>query len=507
MRKFFVALCILTLLAMIGWKLSEGWRKSRADNIRLISTSDAANIKENITIAGDDWLGYLVFRSRYFQKELEKKQIGVRFVMEPDFKARFDKLASGEFDIACATIDSYLVNGLSSKYPGVIVFGIDESFGGDALIVRDGISSLDDLKSPGITGAFVGYSPSEFLLKSQISHFGIESLLPQIDKFRTADASSAYQKFKSGNVDFAVLWEPFASRALAEVPGSSRLIDTRQARGIIIDVAVASRKIVAEKPKLVQEVTEAYFVALHHFLQEPENFKEQARVDTGEPRANAEAMLSGVRFFNAAENHAIATGKSSFDMSDTIISITDVLIDVGDLKVDPLKGNPRLILNSNFAEIAAKNPILKSSTASNSGNAQAFFRPLPPESWEKLSQNLTGTLLEKPITFGSGQSTIPEEFQDELCVAAEKLIHYPEHRVIVQAHVSPGSDPVIDKSLSLERAAAIRQFLIDNCKISSARIYGQGVGGDQPVARKSGESMRAWKRRCRRARIFIAEDK
>ena len=91
MRKLFVALCIVALIGMAGWKISESWRKKRADEFRLISTSDAANIKETITIAGDDWLGYLVFRSRFFQKELEKKQIGVQFVMEPDFKARFDK--------------------------------------------------------------------------------------------------------------------------------------------------------------------------------------------------------------------------------------------------------------------------------------------------------------------------------------------------------------------------------------------------------------------------------
>ena len=506
MRKLFVAICVLALLAMIGWKMSESWRKKRADEIRLLATSDAGKFKDTVNIAGDDWLGYLVFRSRSFQKELEKKKIGVRFVMEPDFKARFDKLASGEIDIACATIDSYLVNAQSSKYPGVIVFGVDESFGGDALIVRDGISSLDDLKADGITGTFVGYSPSEFLLKSEISHFGIETLLPQIGKFRSNDAASSFKKFKNGKADFAVLWEPYASRALAEVPGSKRLIDTRQARGIIIDVAVASRTIVAKNPKLVQDVTEAYFVALEQFLQSPEEFKEQARIDSGETRANAEAMLSGVRFLNAAENHAIATGKSSFNMADSIASIIDVLIDVGDLTQDPLKGNPRLILNSSFAKEVMKSPALRTSSVSSSVSSPAFFRNLSPDVWEKLSQNLTGTLLEKPITFGVGQATIPEEFKGDLCTAAEKLVHYPKHRVIVQAHVSPGSNPEIDKALSQQRAEAIRKFLIDHCKISPARIYAQGVGGGQPVKRKPGEGLRAWKRRCRRARLFIAED-
>ncbi|MEO0414410.1 MAG: hypothetical protein AAF226_05605, partial [Verrucomicrobiota bacterium] len=265
MRKLFVALCVLAILAMLGWKISEPWREKMKQQSIHNTTSDAANIEHTITICGDEWLGYLIFRSNHFRRELEAKGIAANFRMEPDFKKRFAMLQSGECDFVCATIDSYLVNGRDSGYPGVIVFGIDESYGGDALIAGAGIETLDDLKSEGTKGAFVGYSPSEFLLKSQIAHFGLDSISSNLGNFRTDNADAAFKKLQSGEAQFAVLWEPLVSKAINTIPDAKRIMDTRQARGVIYDVAIASRELVAKKSPLVQDVTNAYFASLNHY--------------------------------------------------------------------------------------------------------------------------------------------------------------------------------------------------------------------------------------------------
>ncbi|MEM7698533.1 MAG: phosphate ABC transporter substrate-binding/OmpA family protein [Verrucomicrobiota bacterium] len=501
MRNTLVALCILALLAMIGWKVSEPWREKRKQKAERFETSDAATIEHTLTFCGDEWLGYLIFRSPQFRRQLEQKKIAATFEIEPDFQKRFEMLESGDCDFVCATIDSFLVNGRSTNYPGVITFVIDESFGGDALLSREGIESLDDLKGENVEGAFVGYSPSEFLLKSQIAHFGLENLTPRLPDFRTDDATAAYQKFKDGKVDFAVLWEPLVSQALREVPSAQRLIDTSQARGIIYDVAIASRRRVAETPELVQAVTDAYFESLRHYSSDPAAFKKLATEDSGESSDNAEAMLSGVRFVGLAENREMATGGSAVRLTDAVSAITDILVDVGELDRDPLNGNPRVVMNSQFLSQSAAAAAPSTATAS-----RQFFRTLDEIGWELLDQNRTGTLLEEPITFGVGQSTIPEEFQAELRDAAQKLTHYPNHRLIVQAHVSPGSNPEADLQLSQERADAIRDFLIADLNLSAPRIRAIGIGGSEPVVQNPGESSRAWKRRCRRARIYLAED-
>jgi len=504
MRRVFVAFCVLLLLAMLGWKLSEPWREQREQDDVNRRTSDAGAIKHQLTVCGDEWLGYLVFRSPEFRRRLEDRAIAATFQIEPDFQKRFEMLADGRCDVVCATIDSFLVNARSTSYPGVIVFGIDESYGGDAIIAREGIETLDDLKGDTIKGAFVGYSPSEFLLKSQIAHFGIEGLKTRLPDFRTDDADTAYESLKSGSVDFAVLWEPLVAKALREIPGSKGLVDTRSARGIIYDVAIASRKLVASDPGVVKDLTEAYFESLNHYFIQTEEFKKLARSDSGTSSADAEKMLGGIRFLTIDDNREMVSGSSDVRMTDAVANISRILVTVGDLPGDPLSGNPRLIINSQFIEQSS----LAASAGPSGTNApvRRLFLPLEDNQWKALYERRAGTLLEEPITFDVGQASIPEDFQAQLRDASQKLVHYPNHRVIVQAHVSPGSDTAADQELSQARADAIRDFLVSQSGVSPDRIHAIGVGGAEPLAKLPEESLPAWKRRCRRARIFLAED-
>lgn len=504
MRKVYVAICLLLLAGMIGWKMSESWREEQKQNGLIKNTSDASKIDHYVKVAGDEWLGYLIFRSPVFRGALEEKGIALQFVNEPDFRKRFAMLESGECDMVCATIDSYLVNGKSSNYPGVIVFGIDESHGGDAIVARDPIANLDDLKEADVKGAFVGYSPSEFLLKSQIAHFGITNLTDGIRDFRTDDASDAYQKLDNGEVEFAVLWEPFVAKAVREIEGANILIDTREARGLVYDVAIASRTLVAEKPSVVKTVSNLYFDTLNKYLSKPASFKELAETDSGESRADAETMLGGIRFLNLTDNREMMKVSGDFRFSDAVTNITKILVEVGDLPSDPLNGNPRLIINSGFLDTSTG--AASQLGAGNGKSMKRFYRSLSESEWQSLNEKRSGTLLEEPVTFGVGQSTIPDEFQEQLKTASEKLVHYPGHRVIVEAHVSPGSDPALDRSLSQERADVIREFLTNEAGVVSDRIYAVGVGGDEPVVREKSEGMRAWKRRCRRARIYLVKE-
>jgi len=513
MKKLLVIFCILSLIAMAAWKATEGWRKKSEAETLIVRSSDAAKFDRTVKILGDDWLGYCVFRSREFQKALEKQGIGVVFEMEFDFQKRFRALADGECDFVAATVDSYLVNGKDLGFPGVVTFLIDESFGGDAVVAREGISSLDALNKPGVKGAFVGFSPSEFLLKSQIAHFQLGELKKKAGKFRADSAEEVYRKLADGNVDFAVLWEPYVSRSLQEIGGATKLIDTSKARGIILDVAIASRKLVTDEPEVATAVTSAYFEALQYYLNDREAFVRLAQADSKKGAGEAGQMLAGIRFATFQSNCSRwfpVAGGGEEGLREGIGGITRILTTVGDLDLDPLEGQSQKILNSRFLTNiyadGARRAALTQGAAGASGFANKFFRPLDAPGWKKLSENITGTLMEKPVTFGSGQATIPDEFKEELGVACKNLVHYPEHRLIVQAHVSAGSDPEIDRSLSQERADAIRDYLVSSCGITDTRVYAEGQGSLKPLERLQGESVRAWKRRCRRAKIFIAPE-
>src|SRR5881396_1728802 len=104
--------------------------------------------------------------------------------MEPDFNRRLAALNDGSADFAALTLDSYLTSGAANGWPSAAIFVIDESFGGDAIIGSAELSNIDALNSSKVRGAFVGNSPSEFLLRAETTHFRLERLRPRIAQMR-----------------------------------------------------------------------------------------------------------------------------------------------------------------------------------------------------------------------------------------------------------------------------------------------------------------------------------
>ncbi|MEA3208244.1 MAG: hypothetical protein QOE70_1301 [Chthoniobacter sp.] len=516
MRKVIVALSVLAMALMIGWKITQPARQQKARRAELLLTSDAANLDRVVRVWGDDWLGYLIFRSRRFQKEMQQFRLGVRYELVFDFKERFHGLEKGDCDFVAATIDSYLATGQESGFPGVITWVIDESYGADAIIGGPRVKSVDALNQPNLKGAFVGFSPSEFLLKAQIANFQMNALLPRVPGFRVDRAEDAYAALAKGKVDFAVLWEPFVSQALNQIDGASRLLDSSQTKGIIVDVAIASRKALASDPELGAKVTRAYFTALHYYLDHADEFRELAAADAKKDSATATTMLNGIKFVPLAENARTWFGlddKLPEDgLADAINRIARILGTVGDLKGDPLAGNPFSIINSKAlrtlydapAELLANE--VKSPGPTPMPGGAAFFRRLSDEEWRRAAGKVVGTLVDEPIIFGSGSAGIPEDFQAILRDAVYKLVHYPKYRVIINGFVSPGPDPQADQQLSEERAQAIKRYLVEQGGVQEDRIFAQGLGANELPARLPDESEAAWKRRSRRAKIYLAQE-
>lgn len=524
MKKLLTFLLIAGTLAMIGWGVSRPWRERRRAADLFARTSDAAHYGRTVTIAGDDWLGYLVLRSPRFARALAERDIGVKWVMEPDFAKRLSGLRDGRCDFAAATLDSYLANGNATGWPGTVLFVIDESFGGDAVLTRDpAIKSLDDLNVPGRKGAFVGLSPSEFLLRSEISHFHLDNLRPGLETSRVDTAEAAYGALQSGRVNFAVLWEPLVSKALKEIPDARVLIDTRNAQGLVIDIALASRRLVAEDPALAETVTRAYFAALHDYLNNAAAFTDAAARDAAKSPAEATTMLRGIRFATLDDNAAdwlLDSRDRDARLADSVRQIQTILRDHGQ-RADLANDDPNTILFRGTLGAVAKRrdgiaPL--SATGGSSGDGKdgkttpsgpggarlgEYYAPLTGAQWNDLLPLVRGTLLDEPIVFRPGQSEIPEDFQTLIRDAAPRLANYPNFRVVVEAHVGPGDSPEADQALSDARALEVKRFLMWECRVPEERILARGRGSAEPPQRFPNETPAAWERRARRARVYL----
>ena len=511
MKKGATFLILLLLAGMLAYRfVYRPQIKEKQLQEQLLLTSDANQFERTITVWGDDWLGYLIFKSRQMQQALHRSNLGIRYENVLDYGERLEGLANGKCDLITITLDSYLTNGSTHDYPGVILFMIDESFGGDAIIGGPGVKSLDALDEKGRDGAFVGHSPSEFLLKSSAAHFKLGNVSKNLHRYRKDSSTEALEALRKGKADYAVLWEPFASQALAQVPGSSLLIDTKQARGIILDAAVANRRTLAAEPELFQKLTHAYFQSLHYYLNRPEEFNNLASAYSGEDPTTASKMLGGIRFANLQDNRREWFGVESQgipEIVDALGRIEKILRDSGDIQQDKLQGNYYSLIHSNIlAGMTQSQGIERLQPNMASVPTHHYFPPLDPAAWDKIRGNVTGTFLNEPVLFKTGQASLTEEFQDKLHDAASKLVHYPYHRIVIEANVSPGQDPQVDLQLSEQRALAIKGYLVGSSQVEENRILAKGLGSQGLPAKYPGEADRAWKRRCRRAKIFLVMD-
>ena len=98
------------------------------------------------------------------------------------------------------------------------------------------------------------------------------------------------------------------------------------------------------------------------------------------------------------------------------------------------------------------------------------------------------------ITFDVGKATIRRISEATLRAAADVLRKYPSIRIQITGHTSSEGDEGFNQKLSEDRAASVRQWLLDH-DIVASRIVSRGIGSSEPVADNRTEAGRRKNRR------------
>lgn len=521
MKKVTVFFLLVVVIAGIAI-LAAGYilRQMRADEREKIEqlSSDAATITDEIRLAGDGWIGYSVFRSDRFRRSLEGEGIGLVYTDDSaDYVDRMAKLAGGQYDIIVTTLDAYLLNAAAHDYPGVIVFVVDESKGGDGIVVTDEITTIADLAKSDTRIALTPNSPSDFFLRSVAAHFDLAPLKAKGPwRVETDGSEGALARLRAGEVQAAVLWEPQLTEAVSDAQ-FSKLIGTEKTTGLIVDVCIARRQFVVDEPELLESFTRLYFQSLRYFMADPSAFQQMASEDTDTTVAKATQMLDGVNFISLAQNANRWFGLGGGDFSEeqlvsSIRSNIDVLVETNLLSADPLNESHRRIINSTFLQKVLENPGGSRATAGVFGTADAptetpalvTFRELTDDEWAAL--RIVGKLKVRPIYFQSSTSLLTLDGKRSIDRIVEDLSHYPSYRLLVRGHTKPEGDEQQNVILSRERAEAVANYLIRVHDVPAARIRAEGVGGSDPLPQEPDESYRRWSGRLPRVELLLVED-
>jgi NitT/TauT family transport system substrate-binding protein len=223
---------------------------------------------EPLTIGyGSPWIGwgplYVAEEKGFFKDE----GIDVEVVFK-DWKTPqegFDALATKQIDGRLTALDESTLY-WRAETPFAIVLATDVSSGGDGVLVRSdrNIDSVEDLK-----GKRVGLwltTPSHFLLNHLLQQNGMsEEDVTLVDMPAEAAAAAVV----AGDVDAAVTWSPYLAQA-AEDPTVEILVTSKDTPGLIADVLLMRKEMLASDPESCQRLVRAWNKAVEYQKANPD---------------------------------------------------------------------------------------------------------------------------------------------------------------------------------------------------------------------------------------------
>ncbi len=514
MNSNLITKCIGTaiLLAVIGGGAVFFFKKKERDMVVTYSTSDAKDLKGEVSVALDSWIGYFPFHSTVFGKLMRDAGYRVKiFDDQADYPRRMNMLKKGKIDFAVCTVDSYLLSGRAAGYPGIIIAVLDESKGGDAVLAwKESVADLNQLSTKkDLKIAYTPASPSEHLLKSLAVHFAIDRLKGNRSSWSVeVDGSEeAYRRLINREVDIAVLWEPYVTEALG-LPGIVKLIGSEDVEKLIVDILLVNRNFARNNPEVVKLVVKSWFETLGIYGEAKDQLENDIIQSIKFPRERVKAMLRGVRWVPFSENTRwfglnASSAHSSPELIESITSTTGILVESGDFSGNPLPdGDPYTIVNSGFIAALESDSSLRNFAGGSAGNSLTKkFSRLSDEQWEKL--RVVGSLRLRPVSFRSGTESLDENGKEQLRLIVNSIRHYPNYRILVKGHTGLRGDPAENRKLSSMRAESVRRDLVFTYGIDTNRILVRGMGAMEPLPQEEDESDRSYNNRLKRVEVLF----
>jgi NitT/TauT family transport system substrate-binding protein len=207
---------------------------------------------------------------------------------------------NGVIDIGAVTLDEAMI--LAERQDDVrILFVMDISEGGDALMVGPGIGRIEDLRGKriGVERSAVGaYVLARALEMGGLSPGDVTVVPLSVDVQRDA--------YLRGEVDALVTHEPFIT--LLEADGATALVDTAQMPNEVFDVMIVRADVLSDRPDDVALVAEAWFRSLDSLESDPEAGLSAMAARSGVTKEVLEASLEGIRIPDREENDRLVSG-------------------------------------------------------------------------------------------------------------------------------------------------------------------------------------------------------
>lgn len=412
-------------------------------------------------------------RSRFY-KDYGLK---VKFVLNDNLENALNAWVADEYDVLVQTADAfplYTAPTDINSYKPKAFMQVDWSRGGDVIIAKRGINSINDLRGKRV--AVAEPSPSQTLLIAALEAAGLT--YNDVEIVASPDPVVAATTFKGPDVDAAVVWSPFHLEALREIPGSSQLISSKEIDHIIGDIMFAKESYINNNRDKIQAFYEGWMKGVAELYANESNQAKAAKIlgeFLGFPEEDAAGAMMDVRwathgdnmdFFGLNPSYRGMKGAELYTkMSETFFNLEQAeriaptwrsVVYTGAIS----QANSRLTGPEHRAE---KKPELSAASP---------------------SERVAPAIATKPITinFATGQSTLSENAKTIIDLQLATIAKsFGSLRVRVEGNTDNVGQRDMNQRLSQARAQSVASYLASTYGMSPNRFIIVGNGPDKPV--------------------------
>jgi len=440
-------------------------------------------------------------KANKFSKYFKQYGFKVDFKVENDLMNALNAWMADEYDVIVQTADAFPLytapDDINSFKPKMFM-QTDWSRGGDAIIVKRGINSVNDLK--GKTIAIAVPSPAQTLLISSLEAAGLS--YKDVKVVETSDNFKAAELFKSNkaNVDAAVVWSPDDIFATRDVPGSKILLTTREQSHIIGDIFFAKESFLNNNQKMIQGFYEGWMKGLAEINSSPANYNKGAKYLAelnGVSVDDAKAMMENVYWTNHGDNMNFFGLNSSYRGQrgqDIYGKMAKKFVEIGG--AEKLAPNWRSVIHTSAVQRAGT----RLSGPQYAAEKSKVFKPATQNEYK------ASPISTKPVSinFASGQSSLTENAKTIIDLQfSEVAKSFANTKIRIEGNTDNVGGRQMNMNLSKKRADAVAQYLATQYGINRNRFVILGNGPDKPTKGCETNATNACKAKNRRTDFVL----
>ena len=425
------------------------------------------------------------------------KPFKVELVLIDDPVQMRDAYAAGEVHIGWATLDMLplFVDSFAkdSRIMPRVYQQVDFSNGGDGIVVRDTVKTVRDLAGKKLVLA--QNSPSQFFALNMLVAGGLQPADVEMVFTSTAfEAAAAFNRDKS--IAGCVSWAPDIYN-LADAKGNRMLVTTQTANRLIADIWFARADFAKDHPDKIEAIARGIFDAMSELKSETARTEVAQLMADGYtiPAADALSMLGDAHSTNWAENYQFFLNRNNPANFERIWKQAYMLY----RRIGVISNNPvpfDQVMDFSVIQKLGQEPKYAESK-------DEYATSLPPRTVQQIraenEEILTNTIvihffpntaeLRKKVIRRIDGKDVEEPYDARVDLVVDEAgalaKQFGNARIVVEGHTDSsmrGAVPAaMVKELSLERARAVKDALVEKFKFDDNRFAVDGLGWDRPA--------------------------